>query len=522
MNMQKMKKALPWLVLLAAYLCSVAYWGLYGSHNLISDDSAEMILAQQLNEEGRFITDNWYYSNEIRLASPVQVYQLTLAIFPDNWQAARTLAVAIMILGVLGSFVYLAYGLGIKKAAPWMGTVFALPFSGVYTWLVINQGHYCIHVIFSLLLLGAIVRCARADGRRRTGLCVFLALAAFVSGLNGVRIMMMFIAPVFAAELLVAAYTCKAYPTFKAAAHEPAVRMFKPTMLTTAFAGLGYLVNMVILGKRYPFYSYDMEGLKSFSLTDILHQVDGMIDMFGYRDGVSFFSIRGISGFVAIGIVFMLFIALFRMLGRFGTLSAPLQLLTLTAATAVALGMLLNVSLGQMLVRYFLVGILLLMVVLAAALETEPCKNGMLRGLISAAVICCFFLQTGCNLLYGYTQGTVNYEIAAEWLLERGYTQGYATYWNALPLTEVSDGQIEMWSLKVGGVEEMQLFTMNQTREHFENDPQGRVFLLVDEIENASDSPLLSEEHLVDFVGWSYYVYEYESVDEMRALIAQP
>ena len=37
---KKWLKALPWIVLAAAYLFSVAFWGLYGSHNLISDDSA--------------------------------------------------------------------------------------------------------------------------------------------------------------------------------------------------------------------------------------------------------------------------------------------------------------------------------------------------------------------------------------------------------------------------------------------------------------------------------------------------
>ena len=51
--------------------------------------------------------------------------------------------------------------------------------------------------------------------------------------------------------------------------------------------------------------------------------------------------------------------------------------------------------------------------------------------------------------------------------------------------------------------------------------PEGKVFLLVDELERESDSPLFDEAHLVDFVAWSYYVYEYDSVDEMRALIAQ-
>ena len=136
---KKWLKALPWIVLAAAYLFSVAFWGLYGSHNLISDDSAELMLARQLNEEGGIISENWYYSTELRLASPVQVYQLTLRIFPENWQAARTLAAALIMAAVAGCAVYAAYGLGLRKSAPWIATVLVLPFSGAYSWLVIYQ-----------------------------------------------------------------------------------------------------------------------------------------------------------------------------------------------------------------------------------------------------------------------------------------------------------------------------------------------------------------------------------------------
>ena len=105
------------------------------------------------------------------------------------------------------------------------------------------------------------------------------------------------------------------------------------------------------------------------------------------------------------------------MLTRWKHLSAPLRLLTMTTVTAVALGMTLNVLLGQTLARYFLLGILLMMITLAAAVETEPCKNGALRGLAGAAVMACFLFQTGCGVLYGYRQGDVNYEMAADWLM---------------------------------------------------------------------------------------------------------
>lgn len=520
---KKLLRALPWMILAAAYLFSVGYWGLFGAHNLNSDDSAEMILAAQLNEEGGIVSENWCYSTELRLASPVQVYQMTLRLFPDNWQAARTIAAAVIVLGVLGSVLYALTGLGLRKSVPWLGTIMVLPFSGVYSWLVIFQCHYSMHVILSFLMLGMLARCMRPlRRRRRLALYAGLTVLALAGGLNGVRMMTMFVVPVFAAAAVTAALACRAHATFREAGAEPDTRAFFPAFAVLAAAGAGYVVNMRVLSRRYAYYNYGLESLQRFSLNDFLHQLDGMVDMFGYQAGAPFFSLKGISGCIGFLIVVLLFLGLARMLCRFGALSAPLRLLTLTTLFALALGMTLNVVLGQALVRYYMVGILLLMVTLAAEIETEPCRNGALRGMAGLAVVGCLLCQTGCGMLYGYRQGRVNYEMAADWLLEHGYTQGYATYWNAYPIEEASDGRITMRALDTGSWEQLNLFSLNSSRTRMREEPEGPVFLLVDEVQNLSGSPLLDSAHLAteEMIGWSYYVYVYDSAQQLRALAA--
>lgn len=72
---------LPVLVLICAYLFSVGVYAYLGTHNLDSDQSGEMVLAQLLNEERSFLSENWYYSTELRVVSPVPVYQLALLVF---------------------------------------------------------------------------------------------------------------------------------------------------------------------------------------------------------------------------------------------------------------------------------------------------------------------------------------------------------------------------------------------------------------------------------------------------------
>ena len=59
-----------------------------------------------------------------------------------------------------------------------------------------------------------------------------------------------------------------------------------------------------------------------------------------------------------------------------------------------------------------------------------------------------------------------------------------------------------------------------QEKHKLTEDPQGKVFLLVTEAEQAEGSPLLDPAHYVDMIAWSYHVYEYDSAEQMRGLIA--
>ena len=103
---------LPLLVCIACLAISVGTYAVYGQHNLDSDISSEFILAQLLNEEGRFfLTDSWFYSTELRIVSPVPVYQLAMML-TDNWHVARTISIAVLLTGVVAAFVYMIRGMG--------------------------------------------------------------------------------------------------------------------------------------------------------------------------------------------------------------------------------------------------------------------------------------------------------------------------------------------------------------------------------------------------------------------------
>ena len=516
-------RGLAWLVLAAAFALSVGFYARCGAHNLTADDSSEMVMAAQLNEEGKLLSENWLYSTELRVISPTPAYQLGLRLF-GSWHAARTFAVAVVGLLVIASCLFMMRQLGLWQAAPWFAAVLALPFSNAYAYIVLYGCYYAVHVALSFVMVGLAARYARRGLAK--GALSLLALAAlgFVSGLGGVRMLTMLIAPLAAASALLGVWALRDSERLTDAAHTPYTRMAAAAWTAALTGAAGYAVNMLVLAGKYRYHTYSSLQLGAFELEDFLHQVSGVVRDLGYRANEAFFSLGGVASFVTLGLCLLLAFAALRLLARWRETPPAVRLLLTTALVAIALGMALNVLLGQILTRYFIVGTLLLVAALFAWLQTEACRCRGLRTLAMAAVVCCFAFQAQCVMRYDYTLGKVNYEMAADWLLERGYTQGYATFWNANTLTEASDGQIEMWVLEDGRRDlwmNLELHDILQSREHYTRDPEGKVFLLVTEEEDKTIAPLLDKAHIIgENIAWSYTIYGYESVEEMRSLIA--
>ena len=157
-SIRTVKHIIPWMVLLAVFVLMVGMFAMYGSHNLNADDSSEMVLAAQLNKAGKFLSENWLYSTELRVISPVPLYQAGLMMFPDNWHAARTFAQAIIMLGVAASALYFASVLGFGCHAPLLAAILLMPFSFEYLYIVNLGGYYAVHLMLSLVILGLVLR----------------------------------------------------------------------------------------------------------------------------------------------------------------------------------------------------------------------------------------------------------------------------------------------------------------------------------------------------------------------------
>ena len=105
-------------------------------------------------------------------------------------------------------------------------------------------------------------------------------------------------------------------------------------------------------------------------------------------------------------------------------------------------------------------------------------------------------------------------EDIAEYLLDEDATQGYATFWNANVLTELTDGQIEVFA-----VENWDTGSMNpwlQRKDHAQRTPEGRVFAIFRASELEAGVPGCDEEHLI-YASDELAVVVYDSDEEFQA-----
>ena len=104
---------IPLLCMFIGYCIDILYVLLNGKKLINSDSSSEMILADILNHKGGVITNQWFYSSEIRVLNTQLGYRLALFLLPDNWHRARVLAIALFLLILAFSAIYMSISAGL-------------------------------------------------------------------------------------------------------------------------------------------------------------------------------------------------------------------------------------------------------------------------------------------------------------------------------------------------------------------------------------------------------------------------
>lgn len=520
---KQIREFYPYIVLGGAFLALLFWNAFYLENWLDSDMAAEMIFSKLLAGEGKlFATTDWYYSTEFRFLYTHLVMGPLFRIC-ESWHVIRMITNVIFYVLLLASYFYMMAELPVGRNKKILGgAVLLLPFSETLM-LHMHMGNtYMSHVIILFFYLGLFLRLAKEGRRSVSRLSAALAYAALslICGVSGVRYMLALQCPLLLSSLWYLAGSGEFQALRSGVSREKIRAVFSEErlrFLAVAAAGLfgclaGYGINVLYVSRVYRFQTYEstnfIDVYQGIFLERAQDAFGSLLMLFGYIPGKSVLSLRGVISMMAFLLLFLLGYAALRVRREQNKLKRYLILLFYSS-------FLLNTFVfvftdSTLVPRYYITTVILLIPIVLFYLDGE--EKPLDRYLVAALLAVCLLTATAKTGLSMMTSDkNADRRAVAQQLQERGYRFGYATYWNANIVQELSNGAVEVANLHMGEDNSLSLFRWSSAQRYYgENYAQGRVFLLLtEEEESALKGSGLLEAGEEEFRAGGYVVYDY-------------
>ncbi|MGN0167131.1 MAG: hypothetical protein ACI4AB_03745, partial [Acetatifactor sp.] len=358
-----------------------------------------------------------------------------------------------------------------------IGILLLLPFSSSYFEFVLKGVYYIPHIVISLLLFGLLFEFEESSRDKKI---IFLTLGIFLSifaGMGGLRQFLIFYMPILCAILLYGFLN-------KNVGFSNWGGKLLYAVVTSLGACVGYFINSKIFSRIYYFENHSDMVYLPVSMEKIMNVVNGWLYALGYKQGGNIFStdlaVNATCGFI---IILMLYSVIHIMRHR-EKYNAKEQIVTYFYLSAFVIYILMYSMTSMSYMDRYNIPIIIFgfPVIFICFGKREEEKTNTGYWLITAMLL----LSMGCGAVMYRDWATVDknaarYEIA-ETLVEQDYCEGYATFWNANVLTELSDGKIEVWTwLDIqDDIEDVDdIYPWLQKRSHAASHPEGKVFILL-------------------------------------------
>lgn len=523
--LHKVWQALPWLWMAAAYLFDLWYQLVPGKWIVDSDLASEMILSDLLNKEGTIISHNWFYSTELKVVNLQWFYRLGLLIFPNDWHLARTFGMAITLALFAAAMLFFVKCAGLGRAGLWMVGTLLWPFGQHYLVYAIYGGYYLVYTFFYMLVLALVLRSLNADKKHCALQWVLACVITAVAGMNGVKQLMVFHAPLClaAAILLVLALHSCGKTDWKAALDvcRKEVRLLVASLVTAVAAAAGYFVSNAVLSRMYDFKSYNFivwnRDEDWFTLDRILMD---FFHEFGYENGSGVFHFGGIAAAVGLLLGCWMFFCIVRLLLRLDKLERNDKLLVLLLVAMLAVCGVAYTYFHEYYLYFWLMNMPVAIAVMAVEIKTEDFHILGARQLLGVGLAVCFTLCAVSTVRQEQEHPYLAHKglnTAAEWLVDNGYTQGYSTFWNGNAMTELTSGKLEVWTLQ--SLDRDDVPNWLQPKSHLTTDPEHPFLLIDTETDGPAENAKLIQygDCTEVYNDGRYVIYDFADADALHA-----
>ncbi len=535
----KIKKWIPWLWLAMCFgaLCLFMH---YQFPKILDGDmsSSSLIAAWNLSKESglaKFMSPNWYYSTEVMILDTQLVYMPLFLIFED-WHVVRLLGTIIQYILLLLSYYFFCSQANIKRSFPISASFLLLPFSDVHFSLVLmGTFHYTFYLMALFVMAGLYVGFAtKADLSRRSYSLrmISLCLLSFLTGLTGLRMILLFHLPAVALAVMMYSASRCGWKRLNLLTAKQSGKLLVSSVIAIVFALVGDLFNAGVLPKYFSFANYHSLSLLDFNIDRVWEFINDLFFCFGYETYKSAFSSALAGALLCLCLTLLAVVCICRSFKRHEQLPANPHKSIITLLWVFSLGFFAAV-LALTDVLYWwgtLAPVVPLLIPIIAAwfLEDHEWKLSW-KTAIAGVVACAVVASSGYQYLKFSTDQTYELRMITDVLLQEGYTEGYSAFWQGTPITEFSDGQIEIrvWEDDDEYKEMMDvdsIYRWLQAKSHETTKPVGKTFVLFSKFYNQHNTFSLGrwlrpEDVLMDTT--DYLVYGYDSYEELLHSVDQ-
>lgn len=291
-------------------------------------------------------------------------------------------------------------------------------------------------------------------------------------------------------------------------------RLFAFSSFYSICAVVGYIINSKVLAQKFSFVNYTNIKYVSITSDAIMKIINGWLNSLGYRAEEKIFSFATIYNMLSIGLCFLVIAIVFDIIKNRKEYELEQQVVIIFFIMAFlvfcALYLVTNTSYSD---RYNIPIVVFIFPVIFCYLKRIKIENKWKE---IAVGICCFVLAVCCCFTYRDEMAiddTKEKREIAQFLVDKGYQEGYATWGNGNVIVELSDGKIDIrhWGI-VEDVEDInKLYKWLQSKEHDTILPKGRVCIILaqSEKEKFTIAKQLDEEAII-YETEKFVIYGYE------------
>lgn len=505
----------------------------YHDQWLDSDMAAEMVFSRLLEKEGHiFAARDWYYSTEFRVLY-TQLIMAPLFHVMNNWHLIRGITNVLTYAVMLISYFYMMKPLKVDKR--WIaltGSVLLLPFSETMITHMQMGNTYMPHVILAFIFFGMFLRLSEGTicrNGQKIEITLLYLLLAVICGVSGVRYLLAIQCPLAIAGFLYLLKTeefvafrdqfgvdREAKVCFRRIWKSRQAKYLYYALLGLAGGVIGYGINVLWVSRNYVFQTYGATNFiavyQGIFWERLQNAFGSLLMLFGYIPDKSFLSLRGIvtvAAFVLIAIFIYCTVRVYR------RSSGQRFFMTLFLAVAFVLNVFVFVFTNSTMVpRYYITIFIFALPVQAFFLEG---KEKLFDKYVMVGLL-------GISMAIGTAKTTFSFltvdknqdkrEVSA-FLAENGYKFGFASYWNANIITELTNGEVEI--ANISNPENLEYFKWSSPMEYYQEGYYGgEIFLLLTVGEEAAywDAKALETGSKI-YEDGKYAVYLYEDVEEL-------